>query len=153
MNSCLRRPMRSRISSLSPAKCKKTALGTSFRRSLRYEFFNAEHATTDTCPFSKFLRVSEPTAWSQPNRSLSVSGLPWRIFSRFFAGCRSSPSKNSAPSASANIRPTVVLPTPETPITMTGGNCCFVSFCLCIRPNYSHCPLVTSHALFRLPID
>src|SRR5262249_34824825 len=55
---------------------------------------------------------------SQGSRSWSFKGSPRRILSTFSAVCRSSQSRNVHPRLSASARPTVLLPEPETPITM-----------------------------------
>src|SRR5580698_857981 len=57
-------------------------------------------------------------ARSHGQRSSSLSGLPLRIFSTLARGCRSSPSRKATPRAPASMAATVVLPEPETPITM-----------------------------------
>src|SRR5688572_19378352 len=57
-------------------------------------------------------------AASHGARSSSVSGVPWRIFSTFAAGCTSSASTNRHPVAADSARPMVVLPEPDGPIRM-----------------------------------
>src|ERR1700722_17299283 len=52
-------------------------------------------------------------------RSASVSGIPRCILSLLAAEWKSSASANSDPSRCASILPTVVLPDPVTPITIT----------------------------------
>src|SRR5271154_6317524 len=64
---------------------------------------------------------SAPMRSSQGQRSSSVSGWPDFILARAASVCRSSPSMNCAPSASASIWPTVVLPDPETPMTINAS--------------------------------
>ena len=56
---------------------------------------------------------------SQGLRSSSFRAIPCRIFSTLEGGWKSSASANSQPSCSARRRPTVVLPAPTTPITIT----------------------------------
>jgi len=53
------------------------------------------------------------------SRSASVNGRPAAIFWTLAGGWRSSPSWKDQPKAPASRRPIVVLPEPETPITMT----------------------------------
>ena len=48
-----------------------------------------------------------------------MSGIPARIFATFAAGWKSSASANGQPRRPASIAPTVVLPLPETPATIT----------------------------------
>src|SRR5215470_9436241 len=62
---------------------------------------------------------------SQGIRSLSVSGTPRAILAMFAAGCSWSPSVKGQPSRLATRAPTVVLPLPDTPATITiTGACC-----------------------------
>src|SRR5580700_3802482 len=56
-------------------------------------------------------------ASSQGQRSSSVSGTPFFIFSTLAAGWNSSPSRKTKPSFFANKVAIVVLPEPETPMT------------------------------------
>ena len=56
---------------------------------------------------------------SQGHRSSSVSGMPAAIFATLASGWKSSPSAYVQPSAAARPVATVVLPTPDTPITTT----------------------------------
>src|SRR3974390_1537079 len=55
--------------------------------------------------------------FSQGARSASVSGIPARILATLAAGWKSSASAKDQPSCCASAWPTVVLPTPLTPIT------------------------------------
>src|SRR6185312_642238 len=73
--------------------------------------------STPDSPRPRQPSISAAILRSQGNRSASVSGLPWRIFSTLESGCSSSPSWNWQPSAAAKRIPTVVLPDPDTPMT------------------------------------
>jgi hypothetical protein len=58
-------------------------------------------------------------ARSHGHRSSSVSGVPAVIFATFAAGWKESPSANGQPARFATRLPTVVLPLPDTPATIT----------------------------------
>src|SRR5262245_49215576 len=63
--------------------------------------------------------IQATMARSQGSRSASVSGIPARIFATFASEWKSSASANGQPRRPASIAPTVVLPLPETPATIT----------------------------------
>src|SRR5438874_4893656 len=63
--------------------------------------------------------IQAAMARSQGQRSVSVSGIPARILATFAAGWKSSASANRQPRRPASRAPTVVLPLPETPATIT----------------------------------
>ncbi len=58
-------------------------------------------------------------ARSQGRRSSSVSGRPARILAMFAAGWNASASAKRQPRRPASMLPTVVLPLPDTPATIT----------------------------------
>src|SRR3954471_2306719 len=72
-----------------------------------------------TCsPLSQTRAISSAMALSQGQRSSSVRGWPARIFSTLLAGLKLSPSSNRQPRRSPNAFATVLLPEPDTPITI-----------------------------------
>src|SRR5579859_6208514 len=63
--------------------------------------------------------IQAAMARSQGQRSSSASGTPAAILATFAAGWKSSASANRQPSRPASSAPTVVLPLPDTPATIT----------------------------------
>src|SRR4051812_27036520 len=72
-----------------------------------------------TCsPLSQTRAISSAMALSQGQRSSSVRGWPARIFSTLLAGRKLSPSSNRQPRRSPSAFARVLLPEPDTPITI-----------------------------------
>ena len=61
--------------------------------------------------------IQAPMASSHGQRSSSVSGMDWLIFSMLAGGWKLSASRNGQPSRRDSSVPTVLLPQPETPIS------------------------------------
>src|ERR1700728_3240982 len=74
---------------------------------------------TSCPPEQRILSIQAATAFSQGQRSSSVSGVPLCILSTLEAGWNQSASSNSHLRRRARSAPTVDFPHPETPITIT----------------------------------
>src|ERR1044072_368734 len=70
-------------------------------------------------PERRVLSIQPAIAASQGRRSSSVSGMPRRILSTLAAGWNQSASSNSHRRRDASSAPTVDLPDPDTPMTIT----------------------------------
>src|SRR5581483_8020246 len=69
-------------------------------------------------PLLQARAISSAMALSHGQRSSSVRGWPARIFSTLLLGWKLSPSSNRQPSRSPSAAAIVLLPDPDTPITI-----------------------------------